>query len=267
MLHLGEGTDAVAHEEFAFMKAQALLVPKGVFIHGTALDAADFADMAAAGTALVWSPRSNVELYAQTSDIEAALAAGVEVALAPDWAVTGSSNLLDELRFAAAWNDEQLGGLLSARQLVDMVTSTPAHIAGIDDEVGAIVAGLRADIVVLKKQHRRDPYRSVVDARAQSVKLVLINGVPLYGARGVMRRFWSKPDLQDVPVPRARKQLRSPAADGVVVADVASRLRPALQAEGTSLAALTEPAPGNGADLTDGAADDDDDATQERDAD
>jgi cytosine/adenosine deaminase-related metal-dependent hydrolase len=52
---------------------------------------------------LFWSPRSNLELYGATANIGAALDAGVEIALAPDWAVTGSSNILNELKVASLW--------------------------------------------------------------------------------------------------------------------------------------------------------------------
>jgi len=61
-VHLAEGTDAAALEEFTFVRSQSLLNPKGVVIHGIALGPDDFRAMAATGTALVWSPRSNIEL-------------------------------------------------------------------------------------------------------------------------------------------------------------------------------------------------------------
>jgi hypothetical protein len=97
-IHLAEGTDAASEEEFTFMQSQSLLNPKGAVIHGIPLSAADFQAMALSGTALVCSPRSNLELYGETANIHAALNAGVEIALAPDWAVTGSSNMLNELK-------------------------------------------------------------------------------------------------------------------------------------------------------------------------
>src|SRR5678816_3531559 len=108
-IHLAEGTDAAAEDEFTFVQSQSLLNPKGVVIHGIPLSATDFQAMAFNGTALVWSPRSNLELYGHTANLLAALDARVEIALAPDWAVTGSSNMLDELKVAAQWNREQLG--------------------------------------------------------------------------------------------------------------------------------------------------------------
>ena len=102
-MHVAEGTDAFAEEQFTFLQSQSLLNPKGILIHGVALGESDFQAMAAAGTAMVWSPRSNLELYGTTANIRAAMDAGVEIALAPDWALTGSSNMLDELKVAAWW--------------------------------------------------------------------------------------------------------------------------------------------------------------------
>jgi hypothetical protein len=221
------------------MQSQSLLNPKGVVIHGIPLSATDFQAMALNGTALVWSPRSNLELYGQTTNVLAALDAGVEIALAPDWAVTGSSNMLNELKVAAKWNRERLDGLLTDRQLVEMVTSSPAHIAGVDDEVGAIRVGLRADILVINGDHN-NPYRAVIEATAADIELVLIDGVPLYGDRTFMKHFWDRSELEEIKLPEASKTLARPAAQ-IVVADIKTNLQLALNAVGSSLAPLTEP--------------------------
>jgi 5-methylthioadenosine/S-adenosylhomocysteine deaminase len=240
-MHVAEGRDTVAEEQFTFLRSQQLLNPKGILIHGVSLGPDDFQAMAAAGTALVWSPRSNLELYGTTANIGAALDAGVEVALAPDWAITGSSNMLDELKTAAQWNRDELAGRLSDRQLVDMVTSVPAHVAAIDDEVGAIRTGLRADLLVLVGD-ADNPYRAVVKANPEDVQLVVIAGVPLYGERNLLGRFWDQSDVEAIPLGDRSKALATPAA-GVVAAQVAARLAAALANEGTSLAPLTEPKP------------------------
>ena len=238
LIHLAEGTDAFSLEEFTFMQSQSLLNSKGVVIHGIPLRPTDFEAMSLHGTSLVWSPRSNLELYGATADIDAALDAGVEIALAPDWAVTGSSNMLNELKVADLWNRERLGGRLTDRQLVDMATSVPAHIVGIDDEVGAIRVGLRADLVVINRNHN-SPYRAVIDATAANVDLVFINGVPLYGDRTFMKHFWNESELEEIVSPEATKTLATPAVN-FFVSDVGNRLQIALQAEGSSLAPLTE---------------------------
>ena len=239
-LHVAEGTDTVAQEEFAFLESQALLNPKGILIHGISLRPSDFVTMAATGTALVWSPRSNLELYGATADIAAALDAGIEIALAPDWGVTGSSNMLDELKTAAAWNRDHLDGRLSNRQLVEMVSAVPAHVAGVDDEVGSVTAGLRADLVVIgEEDDDDDPYRSVIEATSTNVRLVLIDGVAVYGDPALMQRFWESPALEELAVGGQARALATSAA-GLSVAQVAARLQAALVAEGRSLAPLTE---------------------------
>jgi 5-methylthioadenosine/S-adenosylhomocysteine deaminase len=72
--------------------------------------------------------------------------------------------MLDELKTASAWNGSHLNGLLTPRQLVEMAASVPAHVAGLDDEVGTLRAGLRADVLVLRGD-ANDPYGSVLRAR------------------------------------------------------------------------------------------------------
>jgi hypothetical protein len=237
-LHVSEGVDAFSLEEFTFAQSHGLLCSKCVAIHGIALGPSQFQAMARAGTSLVWSPRSNVTLYGQTADINAALDAGVRVALAPDWAISGSSNMMDELHFADQWNRSHLNGRLTDRQLVDMVTSIPAGEAGIDDEVGAIRVGLRADLVVVNG-NQDDPLRAIIDAAPGDVQLVMIEGVPLYGDRNVMERFWPRASLEQIDLPDGPKTLASASA-GFVFSDIVNRLVPALKAEGTSLAPLVE---------------------------
>ena len=65
----------------------------------------------------------------------------------------------------------------------------------------------------------------------------MIDGVPLYGDATLMRRFWAATDLERLGVANAAKALATAAA-GVTVARLAGELRPALAAEGTTLAPL-----------------------------
>jgi 5-methylthioadenosine/S-adenosylhomocysteine deaminase len=238
VIHAAEGTDAFSHEEFTFLQSQNLLNAKGAIIHGVTLRAPDFVAMAVAGSALVWSPRSNLELYAATADVGAALDVGVDVALAPDWAITGSSNMLDELRVASLWNRQRLGGRLSDRSLFDMVTIAPARIAGVEDEVGAIRVGLRADLLVITG-NQTDPFGAFVAATPGDVQLVLIEGVPLYGDKALMARFWERSDLEELAASFGRKALAS-RATGISVSDLTARLGAAMRGEGMTLAPLVE---------------------------
>jgi len=104
VVHAAEGRkdDAESRAEFTMLKSWGLLGPHTAVVHGVALGPAEFSQMAKAGAALVWSPRSNMELYGQTADIKQATAAGLKIALAPDWAPTGSQNMLGEIAYAGA---------------------------------------------------------------------------------------------------------------------------------------------------------------------
>ncbi|MEO8393170.1 MAG: amidohydrolase family protein [Chloroflexota bacterium] len=238
LLHVAEGSDAAARQQFTQLTSSGLLTAKTVIVHGSALVDVDFQAMDTAGASLVWSPRSNVELYGETTDVRAAINDGVRVALAPDWAITGSSNLLDEVRYAADWNANSLDGFLTDQQLVAMVTSVPAAMVGIDDKVGAIRQGAYADLVVISGD-AADPYGAFVQSSAQNVQLVLINGTPIYGDPDLMAHFWTTSDLVSMSVLGAAKMLRMPQAGDSFDA-LQQRLSGALSAQNSPLAPIAE---------------------------
>lgn len=233
-IHLAEGRGPAMRAEFNQLDEKGLLTKKTVIIHGIALDSDQFKRMSEQGASLIWSPRCNLELYGQTADILSALDAGVTVALAPDWAITGSSSILDELHVAAEWNSLYLDRRLSDQQLVGMVTKTPAVIAGISEEVGTISEGKYADLLVLSGDTLQ-PYRSLVEADPGDVRLVLINGVPVYGDRGLMKLFWAPSEFTEMEIMGKTKALTLPDFPALV-----TRLEQALSSHELELAPIVE---------------------------
>ena len=180
ILHLAEGIDASSKAEFADLVNKGLLLGPTVIIHGTALGAAEFAQMASVGAKLVWSPQSNLVLYGATTDVAAALAAGVSVSLAPDWTLSGGPTILHELKAARTLACSKWPGLLDAKALVKMVTSTPADAMAIKASVGRLAPGLNADLLVIRDRGL-DPYRALVEAHLADVRMVMISGNLRYG--------------------------------------------------------------------------------------
>ena len=96
VVHLSEGanTNSAAHREYSILSKEILLggndgklsiLREGLaIVHGTALRDADFANMKESKVGLIWSPRSNDELYGSTTNIASARLAGVDIAIAPD---------------------------------------------------------------------------------------------------------------------------------------------------------------------------------------
>ena len=185
VLHVGEGTDATAGGELARLgsmttPANCLYAPQTAITHGVAFTPTDFVMMGQAGMKLVWSPQSNVSLYGQTADIPSALDAGVTVALGPDWSMGGSRNMLDELRFADAWDNAHWNDRLSAQDLVTTATAHGAQALALGDKLGTIAVGHLADLAVFAGDVTR-PYDAIVAARPVNVELVMVGGVVLYG--------------------------------------------------------------------------------------
>lgn len=178
-VHLAEGTDDRSRAEFDDLVDAGLLTSATVIIHGTALTAAQWGQVADAGAKLVWSPQSNLRLYGATTDVTSARAAGVPVALGADWLPSGSPCLLDELQVARRVLDQQ-GVPVAPADLVRMVTSVAAGIAGLGERLGRIAAGRPADLVVLERL-ADDPWESVLHADRRSVDLVVLGGDIAYG--------------------------------------------------------------------------------------
>ncbi len=185
VIHVAEGLDESARSEFDELVRKNLLAAATVVIHGTAFGDSEWARVGDAGAKLVWSPRSNLVLYGDTTDVPAARAAGVLVALGPDWTPSGSPSMPHEMRAADAHDDEAWGDVLSAEDLVRMATSDGARVLALDEWIGRIEPGLRADLTVVACG-QDDPYRALVEASLGRIRMVLIDGVPLYGDAPLM---------------------------------------------------------------------------------
>ena len=185
MIHLCEGTDTVARAQFTQWRDWGMLNSTVAIIHGAALQAADFAQMGAAGAKLIWSPMSNMKLYAGTANIKAAKAAGVTVAISPDWTPSGCYNILEELGYAWQLNATIFSNAYTAREMADMVTLNGAKCAGLDGHYGKIAGGYNAGLAVIEGDPA-DPYMALINARPPQVLLTIVDGAPRYGEPALM---------------------------------------------------------------------------------
>ena len=180
-VHLAEGRsdDARSAAELDRLTELGALTPATVVVHGTALAPEQLAQLADFGGKLVWSPQSNLRLYGETTLAATALDVGLPVGLGADWLPSGSPSLLAELKVARRVLASQ-GRAVEPLELVVMVTSGAAAIAGLGDRLGSIAAGRPADLTVLERRHE-DPWVNVVEADPSWVELVTIGGDLSYG--------------------------------------------------------------------------------------
>jgi hypothetical protein len=188
LIHVSEGQDASAAREFRMLKATGFLRPGVSIIHGVALQKAQFGEMATNGVGLIWSPHSNIALYGKTVDIGSAKAAGVTIAIAPDWSPSGSNGMVEELQYASQWNSQQAQRIFDPPDLFQMATANAAKLAGANDKIGSLATGMAADIVVFPPKGD-SPWTAILDSDPGTIRLVVVGGKPMLGDSDLMRKL------------------------------------------------------------------------------
>lgn len=188
IIHLCEGINANAKNEFYTWRSWGMLDWRTTIIHGLACGENEWTLMANANAHLIWSPFSNWVLYNGVADVPGALGAGLNVALAPDWTESGMDNMLAEMKFAESINQDYFEGILTPQTLAEMVTRNAALAVGMEDLVGAIDIGYRANLMAIPGNPLQ-PYDDLLAAEPADVLLTVVGGRPLYGDPAMMDYF------------------------------------------------------------------------------
>jgi cytosine/adenosine deaminase-related metal-dependent hydrolase len=226
--HVAEGINAEARNEFACMSgavegSEDLLLHTSAYIHGVGTRTADIGLMAGEGAALVWSPRSNTDLYGMTADAPIYDRLGVLVALGTDWTATGSVHMLRELQCAVNWNTNYWDGYFTDAQLVSMATSSAAEALGFQDQLGSLVMGKQADITIWDAS-QRSGYAAILEASPVEVVLVLRGGLPLYGDDAVMEALPDGSGCDSIDVCGRAKSICTSREIGIDIATLESQM-------------------------------------------
>jgi 5-methylthioadenosine/S-adenosylhomocysteine deaminase len=175
------GKSMIAH-----LAELGVLSPRLTAIHAVWLSRDDIAMLADAGVTVAHNPICNLKLLSGVAPVPRLLEAGVIVALGTDNpSANDSSNLFDSIKLAALL--QSLDGPApraqsAARAALRMATAGGARAMGLADELGAVEAGRRADLILLDLGTLgfvplNDPVRQVVYCEnGSSVRTVLVNG-------------------------------------------------------------------------------------------
>jgi len=189
VVHIAEGVpgDPQSLTEFRILQQKHLLTANTAIIHGTAFGESEFQKMAQAKAKLIWSPESNLRLYAQTTNISLALKHGIPVSLGVDWNPSGSDTLFDELRVASQVNSERFHKAIPKSEWIRMITANPAQALALDGQIGELKEGRKADITVLRANDA-DPTQSLLKTHLEDVLMVWIGGKLLYGDESILQK-------------------------------------------------------------------------------
>jgi cytosine/adenosine deaminase-related metal-dependent hydrolase len=166
IIHVAEGVDEEAANEFDRLDGLGCLGANTLIVHGIALDRAQHMRLADAAAGLIWCPSSNSRLFGRTAEVTELVRRG-RVALGTDSRFSGSRDLLCEVRAARET------GALDAGALESVVTRDAAALLRLADR-GALKIGARADLLVLPDGMR------LSDASRADIRLVVLGGRALY---------------------------------------------------------------------------------------
>ena len=202
------------------LAAHGLLSSRIVAAHCVKADAEEISLLAEHDVAVAHCPRSNAILGCGIAPLRTLLDAGLRVGLGTDSpASTPSFDMFEELRTAvyAARASEARPDALGAAEALELATLGSARALGLDDEIGSLKPGKRADLTVLSLAGSpylpwEDPATAVVfGGSPERVLLTMIEGEPRYRKGG---ETWPRQRLHSAAASARRRMLglATPAA-------------------------------------------------------
>ena len=176
---------ATGRDEISYLDSVGIAGPRAALAHCVWVDGDGVRELARAGTNVVHCPSSNLKLGSGVAPIPEMLAAGCRVALGADGAPC--NNRLDgfeEMRLAALVQKPRLGPeALPAARVLELATLGGARALGLEEEIGSIEVGKRADLIALdlsgphgQPADAEIASRLVSAARAAAVRHVVVDG-------------------------------------------------------------------------------------------
>jgi len=201
-IHLSESRKEVQDSIDAFGKSPIKnMLDQGVFdrptfaAHCVHLSDEDIKILAEKKVSVVNNPGSNFKLGNGFAPVNKLIQAGVNVALGTDGSSSNNNlNMFEEINLAAMVNKalEEDTTVIPAYTALKMATINGARALGLEDEIGTIEIGKKADLIIidLEKPHfypRLEPIASLVySAQASDVTTVLCNGKILMENRKIL---------------------------------------------------------------------------------
>jgi cytosine/adenosine deaminase-related metal-dependent hydrolase len=186
VLHVGEGTDALAGKEIDQLIRWNLFRRALIGIHGVAMNE----KQAKAFKALVWCPASNYFLLGKTAPV-GRLKDRVPIVFGTDSTLTASWNGWEQVR-----QGRKEPGVTDT-DLFDMLTAAPAKAWGLEDR-GEIAVGKVADLVIARPKEGMDGMDAFFGLDPEDLLLVMRQGRPLVIDRSIRGALGAAGGLDDL---------------------------------------------------------------------
>jgi 5-methylthioadenosine/S-adenosylhomocysteine deaminase len=193
--HASESRDeiAIVHEmsggltNLEYLAAVHLVSPRLCTAHCVWVDDREQRVMADHDVKVLHCPSSNVKLGSGVAPVTELRARGITVSLGADGAACNNRlDMFDEMRLAAGLQAMRKGpGALTARDALWMATRGGARTLGLEQDVGSLEVGKRADLIIIDRDRPHlvpgpNAYSTLVySARGSDVRTTIVDGVVL----------------------------------------------------------------------------------------
>jgi 5-methylthioadenosine/S-adenosylhomocysteine deaminase len=201
LIHLAETRDEVSTSRakhkttpVQYLESLSFFGPRTLAAHGVHLTPQDISTLRTRGVGVSHNPESNMKLASGTAPVPALRAAKVPVGLGTDGAASNNDlDMFEAMRQAALLHKLQSRDprTLPARDVVAMATREGARALGLEDRIGSLEPGKRADLIVVSMKSARqtpmyDPMSHLVyTTRGDDVRATIVNGRVLMRDRTV----------------------------------------------------------------------------------
>ena len=195
LIHLAEDrgemervTKATGMTSIDFLESLGILDARMIAAHVVWPSPSEIELLAARSVGVVHCPQSNMKIAAGVAPVPALLAAGVAVGLGTDGAASNNDlDLWEEIDTAAKLAKVTTGDatVIDAHQAVAMATIEGARAIGMEDAIGSLEIGKRADLIVVAadRPHQQphtaadNPYSLLAySTKAADVETVIVEG-------------------------------------------------------------------------------------------
>ena len=202
LIHLAETADEAKTSQKThgmsptrYLESIGFWGPRTLAAHAVWLDEADIRILASRSVAVSHNPESNMKLASGTAKVPAMRHAGIPVGLGTDGAASNNDlDMFEAMRQAAFLHKLTTGDprALPASVALAMATIEGAKALRMDDRLGSLEPGKRADLIVVSTKGARqtplyDPVSHLVYvARGDDVQTTIVNGRVLMRDRQVL---------------------------------------------------------------------------------
>jgi 5-methylthioadenosine/S-adenosylhomocysteine deaminase len=192
VIHFAETEDEVktAREQYqltptAALESLGVLGETTIGAHGVWVTDADIAILKRTGTGVAHNPESNMKLASGAAPVTKYLAAGVKLGLGTDGAASNNDlDMFEAMRQASflAKHATRDPTAVKAQDALDMATIGGARVIGMEQALGSLETGKRADLITVStKSARQTPMYDAVShlvyvTRGTDVQNTIVNG-------------------------------------------------------------------------------------------